>query len=201
MTAASSTAGCAISAPSSSMDDTHSPPDLMTSFVRSVSWRYPYSSITPTSPVRSHPSSKRSSEPGALKYADATQFPLICTSPIDLPSHGHSSPVAMSTIRTRIPGIGRPAFARVRNRSSSGSSSNAGIRCESVPTGPVSVIPQPCTSFSPYFFSNVSATGFWPAVSRTRAASASVSCRYSTTSVDFMRSLPVTLPSSSWSRL
>ena len=66
ITAASSTAGCAMSAVSSSIEDTHSPPDLITSLVRSVSVRYPCSSITPTSPVRSQPSWNRSSDPGAL---------------------------------------------------------------------------------------------------------------------------------------
>src|SRR5262249_4914892 len=38
ITAASAIAGCAISAPSSSTDEIHSPPDLITSFARSLIW-------------------------------------------------------------------------------------------------------------------------------------------------------------------
>ena len=46
-------------------------------------------------------------------------------------------------------------MARTRNRSSAGSSSSCGVRCDSDPTGPVSVIPQPCTISSPSFSENV----------------------------------------------
>jgi fatty-acyl-CoA synthase len=55
-TAASSTSGWAISAFSSSTEEIHSPPDLITSFDRSVSPKYPRPSRVPTSPVRSQPS-------------------------------------------------------------------------------------------------------------------------------------------------
>ena len=53
MTAASATAGCAISAFSRSTELIHSPPDLIRSLVRSVMRRKAISSIVATSPVRS----------------------------------------------------------------------------------------------------------------------------------------------------
>jgi hypothetical protein len=56
MTAASAIAGCAIRRLSSSTEEIHSPPDLITSFARSVMWMKPLESSDPTSPVRSHPS-------------------------------------------------------------------------------------------------------------------------------------------------
>ena len=56
-TQASSTSGWAISAFSSSTEEIHSPPDLITSLARSVSGRKPSAVSEPTSPVRSQPSS------------------------------------------------------------------------------------------------------------------------------------------------
>jgi catechol 2,3-dioxygenase len=56
ITAASCTAGCAISSFSSSTEEIHSPPDLITSLIRSVMVKKPRSSSVPTSPVRSQPS-------------------------------------------------------------------------------------------------------------------------------------------------
>src|SRR5918995_1661238 len=54
-TAASTTSGCAISRVSSSTEEIHSPPDLITSFARSVIVRKPSGVIVPTSPVDSQP--------------------------------------------------------------------------------------------------------------------------------------------------
>ena len=65
ITAASSTSGCAISSPSSSTDEIHSPPDLITSFDRSVIRTNPCESIEAMSPVRSQPSSNLSSPSGS----------------------------------------------------------------------------------------------------------------------------------------
>src|ERR1017187_142379 len=56
ITTASSTSGCAIRWFSSSIEEIHSPPDLITSLARSVIWMNPFASTTPTSPVRSQPS-------------------------------------------------------------------------------------------------------------------------------------------------
>jgi 3,4-dihydroxyphenylacetate 2,3-dioxygenase len=56
ITAASCTAGCAISSFSRSTEEIHSPPDLITSLIRSVMVKKPRSSSVPTSPVRSQPS-------------------------------------------------------------------------------------------------------------------------------------------------
>jgi 3,4-dihydroxyphenylacetate 2,3-dioxygenase len=56
ITEASCTAGCAISWFSRSTEEIHSPPDLMTSLIRSVMVKKPRSSSVPTSPVRSQPS-------------------------------------------------------------------------------------------------------------------------------------------------
>lgn len=56
MTAASTTSGWPISRFSSSTEEIHSPPDLMTSLARSVRVRNPSGLMFPTSPVRSQPS-------------------------------------------------------------------------------------------------------------------------------------------------
>src|SRR5215213_5354 len=56
ITAASATAGCAISAFSRSTDEIHSPPDLMTSLERSLIWMKPRGCIETMSPVLNHPS-------------------------------------------------------------------------------------------------------------------------------------------------
>ena len=68
MTAASTTSGCAMIAFSSSTDEIHSPPDLMTSLARSVIWTKPFASTVPTSPVRSQPSWNLSgADPGSRR--------------------------------------------------------------------------------------------------------------------------------------
>src|SRR5580693_1530177 len=56
MTVASKTSGCAMTAFSSSTEEIHSPPDLITSLVRSEIVMYPWRSSVPTSPVHSQPS-------------------------------------------------------------------------------------------------------------------------------------------------
>jgi hypothetical protein len=56
MTAASATAGCAMTAFSRPTEEIHSPPDLITSLDRSVRVRNPSGEMRPTSPVRSQPS-------------------------------------------------------------------------------------------------------------------------------------------------
>src|SRR5262249_43743876 len=56
ITAASASAGCAISWFSSATDEIHSPPDLITSFARSWIWMKPRGSIVTMSPVLNQPS-------------------------------------------------------------------------------------------------------------------------------------------------
>jgi hypothetical protein len=60
ITAASSTSGWPISVFSRSTEETHSPPDLITSLDRSLISTKPFDVTAATSPVRSHPSWKRS---------------------------------------------------------------------------------------------------------------------------------------------
>ena len=57
MTAASCTAGCAMAMFSRSMELIHSPPDLMTSLLRSVMNMKPSASMAATSPVGNQPGS------------------------------------------------------------------------------------------------------------------------------------------------
>src|SRR5438105_4793410 len=57
ITAASMILGWAMIAFSNSTDEIHSPPDLITSLVRSTIWMYPSGLIFATSPVRNQPSS------------------------------------------------------------------------------------------------------------------------------------------------
>src|SRR5439155_9247041 len=65
MTAASSTLGWSMIIVSTSMDEIHSPPDLMRSLVRSVICTYPSGSMDATSPVRNQPSAvNRSTDSG-----------------------------------------------------------------------------------------------------------------------------------------
>jgi hypothetical protein len=67
ITAASETAGWAISAFSRSTDEIHSPPDLITSLARSLIWMKPRGWIETMSPVRNQPSSvQRSACSGVL---------------------------------------------------------------------------------------------------------------------------------------
>src|SRR5690242_14682805 len=91
-TAASSTAGWLMSAFSSATELIHSPPDLMTSFDRSVMRKYPSGSMVTTSPVLNQPSFVKRSAPSLLKYDDATQGPRTSSSPMVSPSQGNTLP-------------------------------------------------------------------------------------------------------------
>src|SRR5262249_11226269 len=69
MTAASSTFGCPMIIVSTSIEEIHSPPDLMRSFGRAVLMTYPSGSLARTSPVLTHPSGgKRSVDSGLSQY-------------------------------------------------------------------------------------------------------------------------------------
>ena len=67
ITAASITSGCDMTSFSSSTDEIHSPPDLITSLARSVICTNPRSSTAAMSPVRSQPESNLSSFDSSLK--------------------------------------------------------------------------------------------------------------------------------------
>ncbi len=83
---------------SRSIEPIHSPPDLITSFERSVICMKPSASIVATSPVGNQPwpspSSTSGSPPSPLKYWSMTHGPRTISSPDCLPSHGSSSPSA-----------------------------------------------------------------------------------------------------------
>src|SRR5439155_1757016 len=106
ITAAPSTSGCAMRAFSSSTEEIHSPPDLMTSLARSVIWMKPLASTVPTSPVRSQPSWNLSSA-ASRWYAPVIHGPRTSISPADLPSQGRTRP-ASSTMRSSTPATTRP---------------------------------------------------------------------------------------------
>src|SRR6476660_2021897 len=146
-THASSTAGCAISAFSSSTELIHSPPDLITSLARSVRIRYPSGESMPTSPVRSQPSWNLSgSADSSPRYRSVIHGPRTTTSPTDSPSAGSDSPSG-PTIRVATAAGMRPWLYRYRHISSP--SAPAGGRATE-PSGDISVIPQACTTWMPY---------------------------------------------------
>ena len=90
MHAASATAGCAIAMFSMSIELIHSPPDLITSLLRSVMCRKLSRSMVATSPVGNQPST--SGESSLRKYRSITHGPRACRSPNATPSHGSSLP-------------------------------------------------------------------------------------------------------------
>jgi hypothetical protein len=65
-----------------------------------------------------------------------------------LPSQGNSTPSA-STIFISTPGSGRPCFNDSANRSSADHRSCLAFSVLIVPTGLISVIPQPCSTLRP----------------------------------------------------
>ena len=67
MMAASATPGWPMAAFSTSMEEIHSPPDLITSLARSTSCRKPSASMVATSPVVKKPSSSTGEPPSPLK--------------------------------------------------------------------------------------------------------------------------------------
>src|ERR1019366_9513546 len=91
ITAASKTAGCAMTVTSSSTELIHSPPDLITSLERSVTTMYPSPSRVPMSPVHSHPSRNLSGS-STPKYDAVTQALRTSNSPTVLPSRGRTVP-------------------------------------------------------------------------------------------------------------
>ncbi len=129
MTAHSSTAGWAITTFSRSIELTHSPPDLMTSFVRSVMRTKPRLSSVPMSPVRSQPSWNFSGV-SSRWYAPVIHGPRISISPTVVPSRGATLP-SLAPMRISTPGRTRPAQSRSSIwRSGGGVLGRAGERTE-----------------------------------------------------------------------
>ena len=116
-------------ASSTSMDETFSPPVMITSFLRSRMLTCPSSSMIPPSPVWNQPPSRAASvSSGCCQYPAITV--LLRTS---------SSPSAST--RTSVPTAGVPARISLRARSDEGRSSHS-ERCRlTVSRGEVSVRP------------------------------------------------------------
>ena len=150
ITAASATAGCPMILFSSSTDEIHSPPDLITSFERSLIWTKPRGCIETMSPVRNQPSSVQRSawSSSSSKYADATHGPRTSSSPIDSPSQGTSLPSAIT--RSSTSGSGMPAIATKSNFVSWSALRRSPVKSVTDATGEVSVMPQPCTTLRPW---------------------------------------------------
>lgn len=130
MTATSATAGWLKIVSSTSIDDTFSPPVMITSFLRSEIVRCPSaSSSAPPSPVRNQPSSRTAEvSSGLSQYPSSTAFDRARTSP---------DPEIFSPV----PSAGSPARESLRARSSAGRSSSPGRVRLKVSSGDVSVRP------------------------------------------------------------
>src|SRR5215468_494541 len=111
----------------------------MTSFARSVSVMYPLGDSTPTSPVRSQPSSLNFSGSGSSSpmYVDVIHGPRTSSSPTDSLSFGITSP-AGPTIRAATAAGTRPWVYRYAQASSP--ATPAGGR-DTEPSGDISVMP------------------------------------------------------------
>src|SRR6478609_4841195 len=81
--------------------------------------------------------------------------PRTRSSPADTPSCGRRWPAA-STIFISTPYIGRPCMALMAIFSAIGRSRCLPFIVPTVPTGLISVMPQPCMTVTPYFVSKVS---------------------------------------------
>src|SRR3546814_10080552 len=77
-TAANFTPGQATAAFSISIELTHSPPDLMTSFLRSVMRMKPYSSIVAISPVSNQPSARSEEHTSELQSLMRISYAVFC---------------------------------------------------------------------------------------------------------------------------
>mmetsp|Transcript_17504 Transcript_17504/g.39663 ORF Transcript_17504/g.39663 Transcript_17504/m.39663 type:complete len:299 (-) Transcript_17504:794-1690(-) len=134
---------------SRSMEEIHSPPDLMTSLDLSLMIIAPSLSIYATSPVMSQPLWNLS---GALfwKYSPMIHGPRTRTSPAS-PCGRSLSRSSVSTIFNSTPGMGMPALAMFPKRASGlfERSECTATRFATVPRGLVSVIPQTWVNSTP----------------------------------------------------
>ena len=149
ITAASATAGWAISRFSRSTEEIHSPPDLTRSLERSQIRRLPDSSIATTSPVANQPSSVYFSSLAAVIGACHPR-------PADLElAHRLVVPGDQLAVLAASAGSRRTARPRpgglpgTRSCSSSGASSRRRGSRHMLPNGDISVIPQAWTIVSP----------------------------------------------------
>mmetsp|Transcript_39916 Transcript_39916/g.114026 ORF Transcript_39916/g.114026 Transcript_39916/m.114026 type:complete len:283 (-) Transcript_39916:696-1544(-) len=134
---------------SRSIEEIHSPPDLMTSLDLSLMTMAPSSSIRATSPVMSQPLWNLSGA-SYWKYSWMIQGPRTSSSPA-WPRGSSRSRFSESAMRTWTPGMGRPAFVMFA-KSSSGllvRSLCLATRRPRLPRGLVSVMPQPCRNSTP----------------------------------------------------
>ncbi len=122
------------------MEPIHSPPDLITSLLRSVICMKPSASIVATSPVGNQPSTNGSS-PSPPRYCAAIQGPRTISSPLAWPSQGSSIP-SSPTIFMSTPNTARPCLAWIALRCDTGSTRCEPLSTPTVPTGLSSVIPQ-----------------------------------------------------------
>mmetsp|Transcript_14548 Transcript_14548/g.36955 ORF Transcript_14548/g.36955 Transcript_14548/m.36955 type:complete len:270 (-) Transcript_14548:781-1590(-) len=134
---------------SMSIEEIHSPPDLITSFDRSVMTMAPPLSSFATSPVMSQPLWNLS-EAEVWKYSVMIHGPRTKSSPA-CPRTTSRSRLSESAMRTSTPGTGMPAFTILLNNSS-------GVFVKSqcfttllanAPRGFVSVMPHPCKNSTP----------------------------------------------------
>ena len=147
MTAAMATAGCATAAFSRSMELIHSPPDLITSLVRSRICITPCGLMVAMSPVGNQPST--SAERSALWYRSTIHWPRTISSPCATPSRGRRAPFS-STSLSSMPNTDLPCLATSAWRSSGGSSASAAPSTLMAAIAVVSVMPQPWRTSTSY---------------------------------------------------
>src|ERR1700756_3624983 len=104
---------------SSSTEDTHSPPDLITSFARSTIETNPSGDTVATSPVLNQPSAVILVGSAELWYPLQTHGPRTWISPKATPSHGSSAPDSRSQMRSSTHGTGEPCVVRMSSKSPS----------------------------------------------------------------------------------
>mmetsp|Transcript_112912 Transcript_112912/g.324529 ORF Transcript_112912/g.324529 Transcript_112912/m.324529 type:complete len:265 (+) Transcript_112912:428-1222(+) len=134
---------------SRSIEEIHSPPDLMTSFERSVMTIAPSLSTNAMSPVINQPLWNLSAA-SMLKYSVVTHGPRTSSSPGE-PAGTSLSKSSGSAMRTSTPGKGMPAFTQLPNSSSAPFvvSVYFATRRPMEPKGFVSVMPQPWRNSTP----------------------------------------------------
>mmetsp|Transcript_91499 Transcript_91499/g.296149 ORF Transcript_91499/g.296149 Transcript_91499/m.296149 type:complete len:246 (+) Transcript_91499:472-1209(+) len=139
---------------SKSIEDIHSPPDLMTSLERSVMLIAPSSSSLATSPVISQPLWNLSFASN-WKYSAMIHGPRISSSP-GVPRGISLSRSSESAMRISTPGIGKPAFVMLLKSSVVllVRSLCFTMRLPTLPRGFVSVMPHPWRKSTPRLSAN-----------------------------------------------
>uniref|UniRef100_A0A9I9EHL6 Uncharacterized protein n=1 Tax=Cucumis melo TaxID=3656 RepID=A0A9I9EHL6_CUCME len=168
-TAASFTIGFMYKTDSTSTLLKFSPPLIITSFDRSFISKYPSGCITPTSPVKNHPSSliAFAVPSGSFKYPSVTDAPLTTISPMEAPSlftlflvsGSNTSTASTASIRT-------PCLAFSRACSIAGSWFHSDFHEQQMIVPALSVNPYPWVTTNPSdsVRSRIDAGGGAPAV-------------------------------------